>query len=62
MTLYSAKTWVGISSYSFLIFFPTNRKAKCIYHNSAKHIIDIRGMSVFECPDDSLDLSLYKQI
>ena len=28
----------------------------CIYPKSAKHIIDIRGMSVFECPDDSLDL------
>ena len=28
----------------------------CIYPKSAKHIIDIRGMSVFECPGDSLDL------
>ena len=28
----------------------------CIYPKSAKHIIDIRGTSVFECPDDSLDL------
>ena len=27
----------------------------CIYHQSAKHI-DIRRMSVFECPGDSLDL------
>ena len=30
----------------------------CFYPKSAKHIIDItcRGMFVFECPDDSLDL------
>ena len=28
----------------------------CIYPKSAKHIIDIRGMSVFECPGDSIDL------
>ena len=27
----------------------------CIYPKSAKHI-DIRGMFVFECPGDSLDL------
>ena len=27
-----------------------------IYPKSAEHIIDIRGMSVFECPCDSLDL------
>ena len=26
----------------------------CIYCKSAKHIIDIRGMSAFECPGDSL--------
>ena len=26
----------------------------CIYPKSAKHIIDIRGMSVFECPGDYL--------
>ena len=25
-------------------------------HKSAKHITDIRGMPVFECPGDSLDL------
>ena len=25
-------------------------------YKSAKHIIDIRGMSVFECPGDFLDL------
>ena len=30
--------------------------ARHIYHKSAKQIIDIRGMSVFECPDDSFDL------
>ena len=28
----------------------------CINPKSAKHIIDIRGMFVFECPGDSLDL------
>ena len=28
----------------------------CIYPKSAKHITDIRGMSVFECSGDSLDL------
>ena len=28
----------------------------CIYPKSAKHINGIRGMSVFECPGDSLDL------
>ena len=28
----------------------------CIYPKYAKHIIDIRGMSVFEYPGDSLDL------
>ena len=28
----------------------------CIYPKSAKHIIDIRGMSVSECPGDSFDL------
>ena len=27
-----------------------------IYPKSAKQIIDIRGMSVFECPDDFIDL------
>ena len=26
---------------------------------SAKYIIDIRGMSVFECPGDSLDLRMF---
>ena len=29
----------------------------CIYPKSAKHIIDIRGISVFECPCDSIDLN-----
>ena len=28
----------------------------CINPKSLQHIIDIRGMSVFECPGDSLDL------
>ena len=28
----------------------------CINPKSAKHIIDIRGMSAFECPGDSFDL------
>ena len=28
----------------------------CIYPKLAKHIIDIRGMSVFECPGYSLDV------
>ena len=28
----------------------------CIYPKSAKHIIDIRGMSVLTCPVDSHDL------
>ena len=28
----------------------------CFYPKSAKHNIDIREMSVFECPGDSLDL------
>ena len=27
----------------------------CIYPKSAKQIIDIRGMSVFECPGEFLD-------
>ena len=27
----------------------------CIYSKSTKHIIDIRGMSDFECPGNSLD-------
>ena len=27
----------------------------CIYPKSAKHIIDIRGISVFECPGGSRD-------
>ena len=31
--------------------------ALCIYPKSSKHIIDIRGMSVVECPDDTLDLA-----
>ena len=26
----------------------------CIYPKSEKHIIDIRGISAFECPCDSL--------
>ena len=28
----------------------------CIYSKSAKHILVIRGVSVFECHGDSLDL------
>ena len=28
----------------------------CIYPKSTKYIIDIRGMSAFECPVDSIDL------
>ena len=28
----------------------------CIYPISAKHINDIRGITAFECPGDSLDL------
>ena len=28
----------------------------CIYPKSAKHIIDNRGMFVFECPGDPIDL------
>ena len=37
-----------------IVFMQGN--ALCIYPKSAKHIIGIRGMSVFECRDDSLDL------
>ena len=28
----------------------------CIYPKSAKHIVDIREMSIYECPGESLDL------
>ena len=35
--------------------------ALCIYPKSSKHIIYIRGMSVVECPDDSLDLKLIQE-
>ena len=38
-----------------IVFMQGN--ALCSYPKSAKHIIDITGMSVFECPDDSLDLN-----
>ena len=34
----------------------------CIYPKFEKHILDIRGMSVFECPCDSLDLNKLKPI
>ena len=33
----------------------------CIYHISAKHIIGIRRMSVFECPGDSFDLKAIQE-
>ena len=32
------------------------KQCSCKYPKPAKHIIDIRGMSVFECPGDSPDL------
>ena len=90
MAMYSDRTAVGISSYSFMICSSTpnaivfgndshlpfvifqclshgnyHANKECVfmlgnvlsfYPKSAKHIIDIRGMSVFECPGDSLDL------
>ena len=39
---------------SKIVFMQVN--VLCIYPKSAKHIIDIRRMSVFECPGDSLNL------
>ena len=33
----------------------------CINSKTAKHIFDIRGASVFECPSDSLNLNPIKR-
>ena len=35
----------------------TQGNVLCTNPKSAKHIIDIRGMSVFECPGDSFCLN-----
>ena len=34
----------------------------CISSKTAKHIFDIRGTSVFECPSDSLDLNPMQEV
>ena len=46
MPIQDSKTLVSIQGYVL-----------CINPKSLKHIIDIRGMSVFECPGDFLDLN-----
>ena len=43
-----------------LVFMQGN--VHCINPKSAKHILDSRETSVFECPDDSLDLNPYKRL
>ena len=34
----------------------------CINSKTAKHILDIRGTSMFECPGDSMDLNPVQQV